>query len=131
MANDGIRIYKKHAFGIVADSVLTDKTLSLSTRAVLAYLVGRPNGWTIHISHLRQVLGISDTVWRRARLQLMQAGYLQQFRFRDPEGKIRWDISVSDTPIVKQSKSISDSDTNIRNPIDTSESDSDCRKEAQ
>jgi len=42
-----VRVEKRFAFSAVPDALLEDKRLSLSARAVLGWMLGRPPGWKI------------------------------------------------------------------------------------
>jgi len=92
-------IRKASSFNAVPDDVLTDVRLSLSARAVLAWLVGRPDGWQIQIGHMQRVLHFSEEAWAGIRKQLAGAGYFRQTRQRGELGRMVWQHEVIYPPI--------------------------------
>lgn len=105
----GIEIIKKRPFSAVPDNILTNKYLSTTARLVLAYLVGRPENWTIYVSQVQNALGISESRWASARRELAAAGYLTQNRRQGADGRWVWRIVVCDTPNLIPGSSIHDS----------------------
>lgn len=98
--DDGIRNVKSHACGIVPESVLMDKSLSLEARTVLAYLVSRPNHLVMRLSRIREVLGISDDqAWEGIQKELIDSGYLHVYIRIDEAGQEHQDVTVTDYPI--------------------------------
>ena len=74
-------------FGIVPNSLLEDKRLSLQARALAAWLVGRADGFEIRIEALKKMLGISDKIWVSARRELENVGWWNSRKFRVPSEK--------------------------------------------
>lgn len=100
-----VRVEKRFAFSAVPDALLEDKRLSLSARAVLGWMLGRPPGWKISLEHLKSALGVSDKVWPRIRDELANAGYYQQDRQRGESVKGKkgvwiWEHVVTDAPLL-------------------------------
>lgn len=95
-----IEIKKKRAFSSVPDDILTDTQMSIAARLVLAYLVGRPDGWTVHVWQVCAVLGIGASRWVGVRKELTASGYLQQQRKKTKAGRWEWQHIVSDTPFT-------------------------------
>ncbi|MEW5890682.1 MAG: helix-turn-helix domain-containing protein [Pseudomonadota bacterium] len=93
-----MRTRRTRAWSAVPDDVLTDRRLSPTARLVLAYCLGRPDGWEYHPSQICAALGIGRDAWRAARQQLERVGYLRQERIRRADGTISWDLVVTDTP---------------------------------
>lgn len=98
MSEKPINVNKKRPFSIVHDDILTDLRLSLQARTVLAYLLGRPANWTIYVIQVQKALGISEKVWARARKEMTLAGYYQQRKLKQANGKFCWENLVTDTP---------------------------------
>lgn len=99
MSEAKLKVTKRRAFSAVPDDILTDKNLSIEARAVLSFIVGRPEGWNYYVGQICRAMGVSETRWRRIRAEMQQAGYYRQTRRRGPDGRLVWDIEVSDTPI--------------------------------
>jgi len=100
-----VRVEKRFAFSAVPDALLEDKRLSLSARAVLGWMLGRPPGWKISLEHLKSVLGVSDKVWPRIRDELANTGYYQQDRQRGvskrgKKGVWVWEHVITDAPLL-------------------------------
>ena len=86
-----LRVKNKHRFGIVPDRLLEDKRLSLSARAVAAWLVGRSDGFEIHIGAIRRILGLSEFIWARTRKELKDIGWWNSKRMKGPGGTFCWE----------------------------------------
>lgn len=98
MGNDSITVRKRRKWSAVPDDVLEDIRLSLRARAVLGWMLGRPDGWEIQIEHMLRVLGLTEFVWAAIRTELQQAGYYRQTRVRQANGTITWIKDVLDPP---------------------------------
>lgn len=85
-------------FGQVPDAVLEDRSISLEARAVVAYLVGRSDGFRISVGRLCFVLGIKDSRWRRIRQEMEAARYFLQTRHHSADGTFWWTNEVFDVP---------------------------------
>lgn len=61
---------------MVPDSVLTDTSLSPTARLILAYVVGKPDGWVVCVTDVCKQLGLTNSQWRTARDNLRTAGVI-------------------------------------------------------
>lgn len=93
-----ITVRRRRAYSAIPDDVLEDSRLSLRARAVLAWMIGRPEGWEIRIGHMCRVLDMSEYVWAQVRDEITAAGYYRQWSGRDTSGRITWVREVSDSP---------------------------------
>lgn len=101
MSDPQILVRKKRAYSAVPDDILTNKSLSVSARLVLAYMIGRPDGWVIYVSQVCSAIGIgTGGQWRRVRNELENAGFFIQTRTRGADGKIKWHHEVTDVPTI-------------------------------
>lgn len=101
MSDPQILVRKKRAWSAVPDDILTNKSLSVSARLVLAYMIGRPDGWVIHVSQVCSAIGIgTGGQWRRVRNELENVGFFIQTRTRGADGKIKWHHEVTDVPTI-------------------------------
>ncbi|MDP2821157.1 MAG: hypothetical protein Q8O52_00550 [Sulfuritalea sp.] len=98
MSNDVITVHKRRKWSAVPDDVLEDIRLSLRARAVLGWMLGRPDGWEIQIEHMLRVLGMTEFVWAAIRTELQQAGYYRQTWVRQANGTLAWFKDVLDPP---------------------------------
>jgi hypothetical protein len=73
-------IRRKHNgnFTIVPNTLVDDKRLSIEAKGLLAYLISRPNNWTVRHSHLHKELGIGRDKLQRILRELIRAGYLER-----------------------------------------------------
>lgn len=88
-----VTIRHRERYGVVPDRVLEEGRLTLSARAVAAWLCGRQDGFEIQIEAMRTIfLKISEKVWRAARKELEALDWWRSARLRDPEsrGKFFW-----------------------------------------
>lgn len=93
-----IRIRKMVQFSAVPDAVFS---LGMGHTAVLilAWALGRPDGWEFHIGHMMRVLNLTDKTWPRAKKELVKAGFFVQIRSRGERGKIEWFNEFTDEPL--------------------------------
>ncbi|MBK7846249.1 MAG: hypothetical protein IPJ73_02150 [Zoogloea sp.] len=56
MSNDNIVVRKRRPYSSVPDDVLEDIRLSMRARLVVAWMLGRPDGWIIRVAMMK-VLG--------------------------------------------------------------------------
>lgn len=89
---------KRRAFSAVPDDILTDSRLGWTARVVLSWMLGRSSDFKLNIWHVRKTFKLSEQQWLRARREMQAAGYFQQKRERDSQGKIKWLQVVTDTP---------------------------------
>jgi hypothetical protein len=95
---EAITVKKTRPWAAVPNDLLEDRRLSLRARLVLAWMVGRPDGWEIKVWHMCRTLGASAHVWTSIRKELEAAGYYQQDRRRSEDGRIQWVKTVRDMP---------------------------------
>lgn len=95
---EAITVKKTRPWAAVPNDLLEDRSLSLRARLVLAWMVGRPDGWEIMVWHMCSTLDMSDHVWASIRKELEAAGYYQQDRRRAEDGRIQWVKTVRDIP---------------------------------
>lgn len=98
MSNDNIVVRKRRPYSSVPDDVLEDIRLSMRARLVLAWMLGRPDGWIIRIVHMMKVLGMSEHIWTAIRNELQQVGYYRQTRVRLDTGRFVWEKEAIDPP---------------------------------
>lgn len=95
---------KREAFSIVQDALLEHPTLSLNARTVLAWMLGRPDGWVIQIKYMLDKLHITDNVWRTVKKDLIQGGFFSQTRFKNENGTFTWVQEATDEPLYLATK---------------------------
>jgi len=73
--------------------------MSFGARVVLAWLLGREDGWEIRIGHMCRVLGLTDKSWPRIRDELRSAGFFESTRLKADGGRFEWRNAVTDAPL--------------------------------
>ena len=86
-------------FGVVADAVLEHPKLSFTARVILAWALGRSNGFKFGIGYMQEVLGLSDAQWATAKKQLAAIGFYRQYKHRQPDGTFLWINEFTDAPL--------------------------------
>lgn len=95
-----IAIRKKVSFAAVPD-VLFSLPMKPAAILVLAWALGRPDGWSFHIEHMLKILNYSENQWKTAKKELMSNGFFNQKKYRDDQGKICWVNEFCDDPLWK------------------------------
>lgn len=84
----------------VPDAVLEDCELSFPARIVLAWALGRQDGFEVWIWYMCRQLGLSDKSWSRVRRELITAGFFIQRREKGEDGKFIWTNEFTDEPLL-------------------------------
>lgn len=86
---------RRTKFGRVPHSVLSDRSLSHSSRLVVAHLIGKKEGWIPVVSELMSTLGLTDFGWRSIRDELKAANIITgQHKKSFGRGLIAWELEV-------------------------------------
>lgn len=93
-------VTRKLRFAAVPDAVLEDCGLSFSARIVLAWALGRQDGFAVWIWYMCKQLGLSDKSWPRVRRELIAAGFFIQRREKGEDGKFIWKNEFTDQPLL-------------------------------
>lgn len=81
---------REKGYSITPNSILESKDLSAVAKICIAWLMGRPSGWHLIISHMLNSLDISEAQWAKAKKELIKAGLFEQKKLKKPDGKIEW-----------------------------------------
>jgi hypothetical protein len=111
MSNDNIVVRKRRPYSSVPDDVLEDIRLSMRARLVVAWMLGRPDGWIIRIAHMMKVLGMSEHIWTAIRNELQQVGYYRQTRAM--RNGAHFSRPIAGKEAVKAAKAIPISDPDV------------------
>lgn len=83
---------------VAANEPFTNRAVSWEARGLLAYLLSRPDGWTIQNADLlRQGPAGRDKLSRMLR-ELKEAGYLVRTRYQNEDGTFSWESFVFESP---------------------------------
>lgn len=103
--SDAKVVVRRHLrFSVVADQILEATRLSCSARVVLAWALGRQDGFECWVWYMCKVLGLTDKTWPRARKELINAGYFKQTREQGPDGKFIWRNEFTDAPLYQNQR---------------------------
>lgn len=83
-----IRIEKTKDYTIIHNRFLREKTMSLKTKGLMAYLLSLPDDWKIYVTELQNNHFDGVTSIKNALKELERYGYLQRERIRDQYGKM-------------------------------------------
>ncbi|MFC5662936.1 hypothetical protein ACFP3U_08050 [Kitasatospora misakiensis] len=85
-------------FTVLPNSLLQDRRLSFTARGLLADLLSRPDGWREDGRHMADSSPQGRGAIRKALKELTDAGYYRVEKIRMPDGTIRTETHVYDTP---------------------------------
>ncbi|WP_327677420.1 hypothetical protein [Kitasatospora sp. NBC_00458] len=86
------------SFTVLPNGLLQDRRLSYTARGLLADLLSRPDGWREDGRQMADSSPQGRGTLRRALKELTDAGYYRVHRVRRPDGTIRSEAHVFDTP---------------------------------
>jgi len=102
MKNSNIIVHKKRKtpFTIVPNELWDDTRLSWKAKAILGYLIGKPEGWKVRVADLCKKSTDKVTAVRTGLKELRLAGYAKLECAKGEAGKINeWLLKVADTPM--------------------------------
>ena len=95
-----IKSKRKSNFYIMSHIARNDSSISFKAFGLLSYLMGLPEDWEIHVSHLVKVKKEGREAVYAAIKELINAGYMKRIDVRDEDNKfVRVDYLVSDEKI--------------------------------
>jgi hypothetical protein len=92
-----IRTKKDSGYFVAANAPFNNKTLSWEARGVLAYLLSKPDGWSIRNKDLYAQGPAGVKKMDRILAELTEARHLVRERFKKPDGKFEWSAIVYET----------------------------------
>ncbi|MFB2832924.1 hypothetical protein [Floridanema evergladense] len=95
-----IRKFKKqHPWVAIDKTPLEDARLSFKARGVMAYLLCKPDDWTVNLNHLTTVSEKDGKEAIQSALkELEKLGYIARYRGRNDKGRITgWELVVFET----------------------------------
>ncbi|MFD5467173.1 hypothetical protein ACFWIQ_30760 [Kitasatospora sp. NPDC127059] len=92
------RSAQARCFTVLPNGLLQDRRLSYTARGLLADLLSRPDGWREDGRHMADTSPQGRGAIRRALKELKDAGYYRVDTLRLPDGTIRSEAHVFDTP---------------------------------
>lgn len=92
-------VRKSLRFSVVYDAILESENLSHKARVVLAWALGRQDGFECWIWYMCKRLGLKDGAWLNVRRELMDAGFFVQRKNHSEYGKFVWINEFNDEPL--------------------------------
>lgn len=96
-----IRISKRETFVVIDKTGIIDPRLSFKAKGLLAYLLGKPDDWTINYRQLVKVGPDGKASVLAGLKELEKAQYLQRLRVNTSEG-FRWEQVLYETPMGRK-----------------------------
>ncbi|MFE4516375.1 hypothetical protein ACFRMQ_19515 [Kitasatospora sp. NPDC056783] len=87
-------------FVVLPNGAVQDRRLSFTARGLLADLLSRPNNWREDARQMADTSTQSRAAIRKALKELIEAGFYRVERIRMPDGTIRSEAHVYDTPQI-------------------------------
>ena len=87
-------------FARVPKSLLDDKSLSWKAKGILAYLLGKPQGWKAQTQDIVNHGTDGGCSVSAGLLEMRNSGYAKLVKVKDSNGRVsEWFLKVSDTPV--------------------------------
>lgn len=97
-----IRNPNRERYVIISKVGLEDERLSWKARGLLAYLLSKPDNWTVLVAHLVKQSPDGRASVRSGLMELREAGYITSERSRDDDGQFDgWETQVFEEPVTE------------------------------
>ena len=93
-----LRVRKTDNYSIIHNSVFGNNDLSWEARGVLAYLLSKPDNWTVRVYDLLRSGQCGEHKMARILKELEDAGYLRRARIQHDDGRFDWHTTVYEEP---------------------------------
>lgn len=94
-----IRVHKTRDYSVIANAGLRDRRLSFAARGVLAYLLTKPDDWTVKSDDLVEQSPAGRDAIQGYLRELETYGYLVRERRRGEGGRYQWFTEVYESPV--------------------------------
>ena len=95
-----IRVKKSHSYTVIDNDPLHNKSLTWAARGMLAYLLTKPDDWTVRTSDLIKQSPAGRRATNTIIKELKEAGYMTRHRVSGKGGKIEWETEVYEKPTI-------------------------------
>ncbi len=100
-----LRVIKDRNYAVINNEPLNDMRLSWGARGLLAYLLSKPNDWTINVKALINAGPAGEHKVRGLLKELMKCGYLNRIRIKHKGGTFTWESQIYETPALNPNPS--------------------------
>lgn len=104
---------RTNPYTMIHQDVLENAALSWEARGMLAYLLGKPDNWTVRFTDLVRQSPAGPTKTRRIFNELQKAGHIKRERISTAHGHFDWTSTIYEVPVKQDDKP-----TICRKPID-------------
>lgn len=88
--------------------VLEHSGLSAEAKVILTWTLMHQNGWVVKIGYMLDRCNVSERVWKRARKELIEAGFFVQRRIseknEDGQQRLIWKQEMTEEPLYNNGK---------------------------
>lgn len=96
-----VRKERVNNFTIIPNDILSDTRISLEARAVLSYLLSKPDNWNVNCADIQGAGNIGRNKAYAILGELIEAGYVHRQEFVGHGGKYRYEYTVYDHSSVE------------------------------
>jgi hypothetical protein len=97
-----LRVKKTKHYFAASNEPFNDERLSWEARGLLAYLLSKPDDWTIRLADLLRRDPAGEYKIRRMLKELREHGYLIRVRIQTEQGTYLWESYVFESPSLNQ-----------------------------
>lgn len=101
-----IRVSKRKQFLVMDKEGLNDERLTFKATGLLAFLLGKPDDWTISYRDLTHMKADGEHSIRQALKELERFGYLHRMKLQSSDGTWSWEQVLYETPCVENPRSV-------------------------
>jgi len=106
-----IRITKQKNFSIISNIPLNDDNLSFKAKGIWAYLMSKPDDWTVYLGQLAKVSREGKDAVRSGLQELMKFGYIERKHIRNSSGQF------TGYEYIVNENSTQEKNQNSKNPV--------------
>lgn len=111
-----IRVAERRRFLVVDKRSIEDRRLSLRAKGLLAYILTKPDDWTIDSTRLATEVDEGRDAIRKAMNELEAAGYLTRHRSQGPRGRWIHEVVIHEIPVRKTAGGTDDGKPGVGDP---------------
>jgi hypothetical protein len=93
-----IRVHKRERFTSVSNEIINNKQLSWESRAMLIYLLSKPDGWVMRNTDLIKQSPAGREKVRSIVQELTANGYIFRWKIQGTDGRIEWKSEIFESP---------------------------------
>lgn len=95
-----IKVKRRSGYSTIPNAMISDKSLSIEARGLLALLMSMSENWVFRTENLIEQCGVGRQKYQRMVREIKAAGYLSIADVRDDGGRISYEWEIMDAPRV-------------------------------